>query len=61
MFLTDKVSHSSLPPPEREVSTAGMANSTGEITASFSPPPSPCPTVAGLRVEGCRQEGKKDP
>lgn len=27
MFLTEDISHSSLPPPEREVSTAGIANS----------------------------------
>lgn len=29
MFLTEEISHSSLPSPEREVSTAGIANSTG--------------------------------
>jgi len=29
MFLTEEISHSSLLLPEREVSTAGIANSTG--------------------------------
>lgn len=28
MLLTEDISHGSLPPPEREVSTAGIANST---------------------------------
>lgn len=56
MFLTEEISHSSLPPPEREVSTAGMANSTGGnhlfvFTSPFS-------TSYGGRPAGAEVAGK---
>lgn len=62
MFLTEEISHSSLPPPEREVSTSGMTNSTGGnhlfvFTSSFS-------TSYGVRPTGAEVAGKgakKDP
>lgn len=62
MFLTEEISHSSLPPPEREVSTAGIANSTGGnhlfvFTSPFST--SYCGRPAGTEVAG--KGGRKDP
>lgn len=56
MFLTEEISHISLLPPEREVSTAGITNSTGGnhlfiFTSPFS-------TSYGGRPAGTEVAGK---
>lgn len=61
MTLTQEISHSSLPPPEREVNIAGMANCTGGnhlcvLTSPFSMSYRGSP--AGSEVAG---KGAKEP